>query len=73
MSIDPIRSDKLPTPAGPFSPAVRSGALIFLSGQVGQDPGTGQLVAGGVEAEARQIFRNVATLLDAEGNRSGTW
>jgi len=42
-------------PAGvPFTPAVRAGGLLFLSGQVGIRPGTFQLVDGGIEAEARQ-------------------
>jgi 2-iminobutanoate/2-iminopropanoate deaminase len=69
--IESIRSDRLPPPVGPFSPAVRSGELIFLSGQVGQDPATGTVVAGGVEAEARQIFSNIATLLEAAGKSFG--
>jgi 2-iminobutanoate/2-iminopropanoate deaminase len=71
MTIEAISSNALPTPAGPFSPAVRSGDFIFMSGQVGQDPATGKLVAGGIEAEARQIFRNAATLLDAGGKAFG--
>ena len=71
MTIEAISSNALPTPAGPFSPAVRSGDFIFMSGQVGQDPATGKLVAGGIEAEARQIFRNAATLLDATGKAFG--
>ena len=71
MGIEAISSDALPPPVGPFSPAVRSGGFIFLSGQVGVDPATGQLVVGGVEAEARQIFRNLATLLDAAGKSFG--
>ena len=65
--IAPIRSDKLSPPVGPFSPAIRSGAFLFFSGQVGQDPATGNLVAGGIEAEARQLFGNLATLLQAAG------
>lgn len=65
MTIHAIRSDKLAPPVGPFSPAIRSGDLIFFSGQVGQDPSTGKLVTGGVEAEAQQLFRNLATLLEA--------
>jgi 2-iminobutanoate/2-iminopropanoate deaminase len=65
MGIEAIRSEKLSPPVGPFSPAVRSGDFIFFSGQVGQDPATGRLVEGGVEAEARQLFHNLATLLDA--------
>lgn len=60
-----IYSDMLPPPVGPFSPAVHSGDLLFFSGQVGQEPSTGKLVAGGVEAEARQLLRNLATLLAA--------
>ena len=71
MGIEAISSDALPPPVGPFSPAVRSGGFIFFSGQVGVDPATGQLVEGGVEAEARQIFRNLATLLDAAGKSLG--
>jgi len=67
MTIHALNSDKLSPPVGPFSPAIRSGGFIFFSGQVGQDPATGALVAGGIEAEARQLFRNLATLLEAAG------
>ena len=71
MGIEAIRSDALPPPVGPFSPAVQSGDFIFFSGQVGVDPATGKLVEGGVEAEARQLFRNLATLLEAAGKSFG--
>ena len=71
MGIEAISSDKLAPPVGPFSPAVRSGGLIFFSGQVGVDPAIGRLVDGGVEAEARQVFRNLATLLEAAGKSFG--
>ena len=70
-SIEAISSGSLSPPVGPFSPAIRSGDFIFFSGQVGQDPATGKLVEGGVEAEARQLFRNLATLLDAAGKSFG--
>lgn len=66
-AIEAIRSDRLPPPVGPFSPAVRVDGFIIFSGQVGQDPATGKLVEGGVEAEARQLFVNLSTLLDAAG------
>src|SRR5205085_3788830 len=62
-----ISSAQLPPPVGPFSPAIRSGGLIFFSGQVGIDPISGALAAGRVEAEARQIFANLAVLLEAAG------
>jgi 2-iminobutanoate/2-iminopropanoate deaminase len=71
MSIQTIRSNALSPPVGPFSPAVRSGGFLFFSGQVGQDPATGRLVEGGVEAEARQLFRNLSALLEAAGKSFG--
>jgi 2-iminobutanoate/2-iminopropanoate deaminase len=67
VSNEAISSAQLPPPVGPFSPAIRSGGFVFFSGQVGVDPGTGKLVAGGVEAEARQIFANLDVLLEAAG------
>jgi len=67
VTIQAIKSDALAPPVGPFSQAIRSGDFIFFSGQVAQDPATGKLVQGGVEAEARQLFKNLATLLEAAG------
>lgn len=49
-----------------YSPAIRSGGVIYLSGAVGTVPGAG-LVEGGVEAETRQALANVRTLLEAAG------
>ena len=69
--LEAVRSDQLSPPVGPFSPAIRAGDFLFFSGQVGQDPMTGKLVEGGVEAEARQLFRNLATLLEAAGRSFG--
>ena len=66
MSLTAIRSDKLAPPVGPFSQAIDSGSLIFLSGQVGLDE-SGKLVEGGIDAQARQIFRNLDAVLDAAG------
>jgi reactive intermediate/imine deaminase len=55
-------------PAGvPFTPAVRSGGLIFLSGQIGIRPGTFELVDGGIEAETRQTMDNIGLILEAAG------
>jgi 2-iminobutanoate/2-iminopropanoate deaminase len=59
-------SSHLPTPVGPFSHAVRVGELFFLSGQVGQDAASGQLVDGFAE-QTRQIFSNVRKLLEDLG------
>lgn len=51
----------------PFSPAVRVGAMLYLSGQLGTDS-TGKLVAGGIEAETRQALTNIKRLLEANGS-----
>lgn len=69
MALKTIRSDKLSPPIGPFSPALLTGDYIFLSGQIGQDPDTGQLVGGGVAEETRQILANAQLLLEASGKR----
>ena len=71
MPLETSTSDRLAPPVGPFSQAVRFGDLIFFSGQVAQDPETGKLVEGGVEAEARQLFRNLAILLETAGKSFG--
>ena len=67
MPRDVYTSDRIAPPVGPFSPAVRAGDLLYLSGQVAQDPSTGNLVEGGIDAQASQIFRNVAAVLEAAG------
>jgi reactive intermediate/imine deaminase len=51
----------------PYSPGVRAGDLVFLSGQIGIRPGTRELAAGGVAAETGQALENVRTLLSAAG------
>lgn len=55
-------------PNGLFSPAIVTGNLVFTSGQIGVDPRTGQLVAGGMAAEAEQVFRNLTAVLEAAGS-----
>src|ERR1700722_9920163 len=67
MPRDVYTSDRTAPPVGPFSPAVRAGKILYLSGQVAQDPSTGKLVDGGGDAQTQQIFRNVAAVLEAAG------
>ena len=57
------------TPVGPSTPIVRSGDLLFVSGQVGLSDGV--LVEGGVEAQATQALANLAGLLEGEGASMG--
>lgn len=56
-----------PKAIGPYSPALRAGQLLFLSGQVPLDPATGSLVDGDIAAQTRQVLRNIGTLLTAAG------
>jgi 2-iminobutanoate/2-iminopropanoate deaminase len=67
MPRDAITSDTLPPSPGPFSPGVRAGELIFLSGQIGTDPSTDALVHGGVAEQTEQAIHNLAAILEAAG------
>jgi enamine deaminase RidA (YjgF/YER057c/UK114 family) len=51
----------------PFSQAVRVGDILYLSGALGNVPGTRQVVAGGIEAETRQTMENIGAVLKANG------
>jgi 2-iminobutanoate/2-iminopropanoate deaminase len=62
-----ITSPELTPPVGPFSQAIAIGGFIYFSGQVGQDPTTGKLVAGGIAAETERIFQNLSAVLKAAG------
>jgi endoribonuclease L-PSP, putative len=52
----------------PFSDAVRVGNILYLSGKIGGDPATGQLVPGGIGPETRQALENIRTTLEANGS-----
>ncbi len=62
-----ITSPELSPPVGPFSQAIAAGGFLYVSGQVGQDPVTGKVVEGGIEAETERVFRNLAAVLQAAG------
>ena len=63
-----IQTGTAPAAIGPYSQAVAAGGAVYLSGQVGLDPASGQLVAGGVEAEARRAFENLRAVAEAAGS-----
>ena len=67
MAFGPIQSADMPVAIGPYSHAVRAGDFVFISGQPGIDPSTGSVPAGGFEAEARQAFMNLRTVVEAAG------
>ena len=67
MDRSAIRTDRAPQAIGPYSQALASHGLVFLSGQIGLDPATGALVTGGTAAEAEQVLRNLQAVLAAAG------
>ncbi|HNP37080.1 MAG TPA: RidA family protein [Woeseiaceae bacterium] len=67
MSKEAIHSDNAPAAIGTYSQAVRTGNLVFLSGQIPLVPGTMEVVAGDFEARARQVFDNLAAVAKAAG------
>jgi 2-iminobutanoate/2-iminopropanoate deaminase len=63
----PVSAPDAAKPIGPYSPGIRAGNLLFLSGQVGFDPSTGALVDGDITAQTDQVMRNIGALLKAAG------
>jgi 2-iminobutanoate/2-iminopropanoate deaminase len=65
-----VSTERAPAAIGPYSQATRAGDLVFCSGQIPIDPRTGELVAGGIEAQTRQVLANLQEVLAAAG---ATW
>ena len=63
-----IHTEAAPKAVGPYVQGVRTGNLIFVSGQVALDPATGVLVDGGIEEQTRRVMRNLAAILEAGGS-----
>ncbi len=63
-----VVSDQAPKAIGPYSVGVRAGGLVFTAGQIGLDPQTGELAAGGIEAQTRQVMTNLQSVLRAAGS-----
>ncbi len=62
-----ISAPDAPKAMGAYSPAVRAGNLLFISGQIAINPATGELVSGSITDEAEQDMRNLSALLKAAG------
>ena len=65
--IERISPPGVPAPRGPYSPAVRAGDFIYVSGQVAVDPATQQLITGDIATETRQVLNNIKALLEGCG------
>jgi 2-iminobutanoate/2-iminopropanoate deaminase len=66
-----ISTPNAPKAIGPYSQAIHAGSFIFTAGQLGLDPQTMELVAGGIEAQTRQVLINLKHVLEAAGSDLG--
>ena len=67
MSKEIISTKNAPQAIGPYSQAVKTGNLIFISGQIPLNPKTGDLVSGSIEDEAKQVIENIKSICVAAG------
>ena len=63
-----IHTDKAPKAIGPYSQAIKTDVMVYTAGQIGMDPATTELVAGGVEEQTRQALTNLKNVLEASGS-----
>ena len=68
MKRDIITTPLAPAAIGPYSQAVRTAGLVFISGQIPIDPASGKLVSGDIGAETRQAMQNLKAILEASGS-----
>ncbi len=62
-----LHTDRAPKAIGPYSQAVRSGNLLYTSGQIPLDPATGDMVKGDFDAMTRRVFENLKAVLESGG------
>jgi 2-iminobutanoate/2-iminopropanoate deaminase len=62
-----VSTDSAPAAIGPYSQAMRTGDLLFCSGQIPLEPSTGELVKDDIEGQARRCLQNLAALVEAAG------
>jgi 2-iminobutanoate/2-iminopropanoate deaminase len=62
-----ILTDQAPAPIGPYSQAIAFNGLLFVSGQIGMNPTTGDLILDNIEDETHQVLKNVEAILKAAG------
>ncbi len=63
-----VTTEQAPKAIGPYSQGVKVGEFVFLSGQIALDPATGELVEGGVAAEAERVMLNIEAVLASAGS-----
>lgn len=68
MSRTVIGTASAPQAIGPYSQAIRTESMVFVSGQIPLDPATGALLEGDIAAQTRQVLQNVQAILEAAGS-----
>jgi 2-iminobutanoate/2-iminopropanoate deaminase len=63
-----IQTEDAPAAIGPYSQAVKVNGLVFASGQIPIDPGSGQFVEGGIKEQTKQVLKNLTAVLEAAGS-----
>jgi 2-iminobutanoate/2-iminopropanoate deaminase len=67
MGLKIIATEKAPAAIGPYSQGISAGSWHFISGQLGMDPATGELVNGGLAGQAHQALKNLQQVVEASG------
>lgn len=67
MNKEPITTAEAPAAIGTYSQAIKAGETVYVSGQIPLDPGSGEIVDGGIEAQIDQVFRNLKAVAEAAG------
>ncbi len=62
-----IATSNAPQAIGPYSQAIQSGDLLFVSGQIAIDPATGDVVTGDIEAQTDRVLKNITAIVEAAG------
>lgn len=66
-SKEPVQTANAPAAIGPYSQAIKSGSLVFLSGQIPLDPESMELVGTGIQEQTQQVFKNLTAVANAAG------
>lgn len=67
MSREIVQSDKAPKAIGPYAQAIKANGFVYTAGQVAIRPESGEIVDGDIKAQTRQVFENLAAVLQAAG------
>ena len=68
MIRETVSTDKAPKAIGPYAQAIKAGDFIYTAGQIPIDPKSGNLIAGGISEQTRQVLENLKAVLEAAGS-----